>query len=231
MSPTLLHRPHPRRDPRSGRRKPFRQYRKVVFREYLDSSFTQPLIRGELDEHLGILGPYIRAEVEDVIMVSRKSLFPITPDILPPLAGSAQPEGALSCACRLCSACGGTQHCFHPLPTLPLLLLHSNTGQVQEHGLAALLLPLHAARLRGAAGHGVGRGGGAAWRAAGLLLESPAPDGTHHAGVRLQGLGLLLQRGPGGWQPGKVVSCGWHSPGCVLKAFPLVLCLVQPMAV
>ncbi|KAM6323128.1 coagulation factor VIII [Podargus strigoides] len=61
-------------DPRSGRRKPFRQYRKVVFREYMDASFTQPLQRGELDEHLGILGPYIRAEVEDVIMVTFKNL-------------------------------------------------------------------------------------------------------------------------------------------------------------
>ncbi|XP_050757433.1 coagulation factor VIII isoform X1 [Gymnogyps californianus] len=58
----------------SGRRKPFRQYRKVVFREYMDDSFTQPLLRGELDEHLGILGPYIRAEVEDVIMVTFKNL-------------------------------------------------------------------------------------------------------------------------------------------------------------
>uniref|UniRef100_A0A8C3CYB7 Plastocyanin-like domain-containing protein n=1 Tax=Cairina moschata TaxID=8855 RepID=A0A8C3CYB7_CAIMO len=78
MSPTLLHRPHPRRDPRSGRRKPFRQYRKVVFREYLDSSFTQPLIRGELDEHLGILGPYIRAEVEDVIMFKNMASRPFS---------------------------------------------------------------------------------------------------------------------------------------------------------
>ncbi|NXJ67313.1 FA8 factor, partial [Rostratula benghalensis] len=58
----------------TGRRKPFRQYRKVVFREYLDDSFTQPLQRGELDEHLGILGPYIRAEVEDVIMITFKNL-------------------------------------------------------------------------------------------------------------------------------------------------------------
>ncbi|NWH61637.1 FA8 factor, partial [Geococcyx californianus] len=57
-----------------GRRKPFRQYRKVVFREYMDDTFTQPLLRGELDEHLGILGPYIRAEVEDVIMVTFKNL-------------------------------------------------------------------------------------------------------------------------------------------------------------
>uniref|UniRef100_A0A8C2TIF7 Coagulation factor VIII n=1 Tax=Coturnix japonica TaxID=93934 RepID=A0A8C2TIF7_COTJA len=57
-----------------GRRKPFRQYRKVIFREYLDGSFTQPVMRGELDEHLGILGPYIRAEVEDTIMVKFKNL-------------------------------------------------------------------------------------------------------------------------------------------------------------
>ncbi|XP_075017909.1 coagulation factor VIII isoform X2 [Calonectris borealis] len=61
-------------DPWSSRRKPFWQYRKVVFREYMDDSFTQPLLRGELDEHLGILGPYIRAEVEDVIMVTFKNM-------------------------------------------------------------------------------------------------------------------------------------------------------------
>ncbi|KAM6061134.1 coagulation factor VIII isoform 3-T3 [Chlamydotis macqueenii] len=62
------------RNPWNGRRKPFQQYRKVVFREYMDDSFTQPLLRGELDEHLGILGPYIRAEVEDIIMVTFKNL-------------------------------------------------------------------------------------------------------------------------------------------------------------
>uniref|UniRef100_A0A8C4W8U2 ferroxidase n=1 Tax=Gopherus evgoodei TaxID=1825980 RepID=A0A8C4W8U2_9SAUR len=59
---------------RLGWRKPFQRYKKVVFRGYLDNSFTQPLARGELDEHLGILGPYIRAEVDDVIMVSFKNL-------------------------------------------------------------------------------------------------------------------------------------------------------------
>ncbi|XP_010078357.1 PREDICTED: coagulation factor VIII-like, partial [Pterocles gutturalis] len=58
----------------TNKRKLFRQYRKVVFREYMDESFTQPQLRGELDEHLGILGPYIRAEVEDVIMVTFKNL-------------------------------------------------------------------------------------------------------------------------------------------------------------
>ncbi|KAM7043454.1 coagulation factor VIII isoform 2-T3 [Acridotheres tristis] len=61
-------------DPRRSRRKHSWQYRKVVFREYLDDSFTQPVQRRELDEHLGILGPYIRAEVQDVIMVTFKNL-------------------------------------------------------------------------------------------------------------------------------------------------------------
>uniref|UniRef100_A0A8D2LED6 Coagulation factor VIII n=1 Tax=Varanus komodoensis TaxID=61221 RepID=A0A8D2LED6_VARKO len=51
-----------------------KQYKKVVFRGYLDSSFTQPLVRGELDEHLGILGPYIRGQVDDVIMVTFKNM-------------------------------------------------------------------------------------------------------------------------------------------------------------
>ncbi|XP_031980102.1 coagulation factor VIII [Corvus moneduloides] len=61
-------------DPQRSRRKHSWQYRKVVFREFLDDSFTQPVQRRELDEHLGILGPYIRAEVEDVIMVTFKNL-------------------------------------------------------------------------------------------------------------------------------------------------------------
>lgn len=46
------------------------QFKKVVFQEFTDGSFSQPLYRGELNEHLGLLGPYIRAEVEDNIMVS-----------------------------------------------------------------------------------------------------------------------------------------------------------------
>ncbi|CAN8188416.1 unnamed protein product [Coccothraustes coccothraustes] len=61
-------------DPRRSRGKHSWQYRKVVFREYLDDSFTQLMPRRELDEHLGILGPYIRAEVQDVIMVTFKNL-------------------------------------------------------------------------------------------------------------------------------------------------------------
>ncbi|XP_006876917.1 PREDICTED: coagulation factor VIII [Chrysochloris asiatica] len=49
------------------------RFKKVVFQEFTDGSFTQPLYRGELNEHLGLLGPYIRAEVEDNIMVTFKN--------------------------------------------------------------------------------------------------------------------------------------------------------------
>lgn len=45
-------------------------YKKVVFRKYLDGTFTKRDPRGESEEHLGILGPVIRAEVDDVIQVS-----------------------------------------------------------------------------------------------------------------------------------------------------------------
>ncbi|KAM5221720.1 coagulation factor VIII [Ctenodactylus gundi] len=49
------------------------QFKKVVFQEFADGSFTQPLYRGELNEHLGLLGPYIRAEVEDNIVITFKN--------------------------------------------------------------------------------------------------------------------------------------------------------------
>nr|XP_046260880.1 coagulation factor V [Scatophagus argus] len=45
------------------------KFTKVVFRSYLDSGFSTPEIRGETDEHLGILGPVIKAEVGQSIMV------------------------------------------------------------------------------------------------------------------------------------------------------------------
>uniref|UniRef100_A0AAQ5ZUT6 ferroxidase n=1 Tax=Amphiprion ocellaris TaxID=80972 RepID=A0AAQ5ZUT6_AMPOC len=48
---------------------PETKFTKVVFRGYMDSSFTTPEIRGELDEHLGILGPVIKAEVGQSILV------------------------------------------------------------------------------------------------------------------------------------------------------------------
>ncbi|XP_020830327.1 coagulation factor V [Phascolarctos cinereus] len=49
-------------------------YKKVIFRKYLDSAFTVPDPQGENEEHLGILGPIIRAEVDDVIQVRFKNL-------------------------------------------------------------------------------------------------------------------------------------------------------------
>nr|XP_020660343.1 coagulation factor VIII [Pogona vitticeps] len=62
------------KNPKNSWKKLSRKYKKVVFREYLDSSFTRAVIRGELDEHLGILGPYIRGQAEDVIMVTFKNM-------------------------------------------------------------------------------------------------------------------------------------------------------------
>ncbi|XP_029968000.1 coagulation factor V [Salarias fasciatus] len=49
------------------------KFTKVVFRGYLDASFNTPDIRGEIDEHLGILGPVIKAEVGQNIMVVFKN--------------------------------------------------------------------------------------------------------------------------------------------------------------
>nr|XP_019602979.1 PREDICTED: coagulation factor V [Rhinolophus sinicus] len=49
-------------------------YKKVVFRKYTDSTFTTRDPQGEHEEHLGILGPVIRAEVDDVIQVRFKNL-------------------------------------------------------------------------------------------------------------------------------------------------------------
>ncbi|CAN9498549.1 unnamed protein product [Ophioblennius macclurei] len=49
------------------------KFTKVVFRGYMDAGFNTPEIRGELDEHLGILGPVIKAEVGQSIMVVFKN--------------------------------------------------------------------------------------------------------------------------------------------------------------
>ncbi|KAM7180046.1 coagulation factor V-like isoform 2-T2 [Macrochelys suwanniensis] len=49
-------------------------YKKVIFRSYVDSTFTTREPEGEYEEHLGILGPVIRAEVDDVILVHFKNL-------------------------------------------------------------------------------------------------------------------------------------------------------------
>uniref|UniRef100_A0AAR2IT94 ferroxidase n=1 Tax=Pygocentrus nattereri TaxID=42514 RepID=A0AAR2IT94_PYGNA len=50
------------------------RFKKVVFREYLDISFTTPYVRGEVEEHLGILGPVIKAEVDETIFVMFRNL-------------------------------------------------------------------------------------------------------------------------------------------------------------
>ncbi|XP_028582431.2 coagulation factor V [Podarcis muralis] len=49
-------------------------YKKVIFRSYQDDSFRTPEAAGEYEEHLGILGPVIRAEVDDVIQIHFKNL-------------------------------------------------------------------------------------------------------------------------------------------------------------
>ncbi|KFO13279.1 Coagulation factor V, partial [Balearica regulorum gibbericeps] len=47
---------------------------KVIFQRYTDSTFTTLEDEDEYKEHLGILGPVIRAEVDDVILVHFKNL-------------------------------------------------------------------------------------------------------------------------------------------------------------
>ncbi|XP_072573145.1 coagulation factor VIII [Paramormyrops kingsleyae] len=50
------------------------EYKKVVFRAYLDQDFMYPAPRGELEEHLGIMGPVIKTEINDVLIVTFKNL-------------------------------------------------------------------------------------------------------------------------------------------------------------
>ncbi|XP_009695352.1 PREDICTED: coagulation factor V, partial [Cariama cristata] len=47
---------------------------KVIFQSYMDSTFTTLQDEDEYKEHLGILGPVIQAEVDDVILVHFKNL-------------------------------------------------------------------------------------------------------------------------------------------------------------
>lgn len=55
---------------RRGLKKYLPAYKKVIFRAYQDRDFRSPIKRGELDEHLGILGPVLKAEINDVLTVS-----------------------------------------------------------------------------------------------------------------------------------------------------------------
>ncbi|CAG2209366.1 HEPH [Mytilus edulis] len=50
------------------------QYKKTVYREFYDGSFSRQVQRTEKDNHLGILGPIIKAEVGDVIEVVFKNM-------------------------------------------------------------------------------------------------------------------------------------------------------------
>ncbi|KAM6143158.1 hephaestin isoform 7-T7 [Erethizon dorsatum] len=49
------------------------RYKKAVFREYTDGTFKIPLSRSGAEEHLGILGPLIRGEVGDILIVVFKN--------------------------------------------------------------------------------------------------------------------------------------------------------------
>ncbi|XP_069892719.1 ceruloplasmin-like [Dipodomys merriami] len=55
-------------------------YKKLVYREYSDASFATRKVRGPEEEHLGILGPLIWAEVGDTIKVTfcNKSPHPLS---------------------------------------------------------------------------------------------------------------------------------------------------------
>ncbi|XP_054829406.1 coagulation factor V [Eublepharis macularius] len=49
-------------------------HKKVIFQGYQDSTFRTPVVKTEYEDHLGILGPIIRAEVDDVVLVHFKNL-------------------------------------------------------------------------------------------------------------------------------------------------------------
>nr|XP_046181148.1 coagulation factor VIII-like [Oncorhynchus gorbuscha] len=62
------------RERRRGMRKFLAEYKKVVFRAYSDRDFQIPVTRGELQEHLGLMGPIIKAEVNDLLTVTFKNM-------------------------------------------------------------------------------------------------------------------------------------------------------------
>ncbi|XP_044061159.1 coagulation factor VIII [Siniperca chuatsi] len=61
------------REMRRGMRKFLPEYKKVVFRAYRDEDFLLPVSRGEHQQHLGIMGPFIRAEINDLLTVIFKN--------------------------------------------------------------------------------------------------------------------------------------------------------------
>ncbi|XP_011478321.4 coagulation factor VIII [Oryzias latipes] len=61
------------REMRRGMRKFLPEYKKVVFRAYMDDKFERQIGRGELEEHLGIMGPFIGAEINELLTVTFKN--------------------------------------------------------------------------------------------------------------------------------------------------------------
>uniref|UniRef100_A0A8C7MX55 Coagulation factor VIII n=1 Tax=Oncorhynchus kisutch TaxID=8019 RepID=A0A8C7MX55_ONCKI len=57
-----------------GMRKFLMEYKKVVFRAYSERDFQIPVTRGELQEHLGLMGPIIKAEINDLLTVTFKNM-------------------------------------------------------------------------------------------------------------------------------------------------------------
>ncbi|XP_071255402.1 coagulation factor VIII-like isoform X1 [Salvelinus alpinus] len=62
------------RERRRGMRKFLAEYKKVVFRAYSERDFQIPVTRGELQEHLGLMGPIIKAEINDLLTVTFKNM-------------------------------------------------------------------------------------------------------------------------------------------------------------
>ncbi|XP_074055983.1 hephaestin [Macrotis lagotis] len=72
------------------------QYKKVVYREYNDGTFSTPRPRTGPEKHLGILGPLLRGEIGDILTVVFKNnasrLYSLhAPGVLEQGVGAAQP--------------------------------------------------------------------------------------------------------------------------------------------
>ncbi|XP_023263153.1 coagulation factor VIII-like [Seriola lalandi dorsalis] len=61
------------REMRRGMRKFLPEYKKVVFRAYRGEDFLNPISRGEIQHHLGLMGPFIKAEINDLVTVIFKN--------------------------------------------------------------------------------------------------------------------------------------------------------------
>ena len=49
-------------------------YKKVLYREFTDATFTKEKIRSDREKHLGVLGPILRAEEGDELVVVFKNM-------------------------------------------------------------------------------------------------------------------------------------------------------------